>query len=329
MKRNTILQIIIAAVLLTLLVGCTSLNPLPKGVTLLRGVDPNHFESPLWSPDGLKIIGDHVVLPMYFMGIFGSNPVAEIYLIDASNGKSRLILKEKDGRFWVDGWTQDSQAIIIVSEISSFGKGCFSFNLQEATPTLIADDVCREDLSPDKKKSVYFEWRYPYEQLKLIIGDEQSGENEMVYSISTKGVWFANRSSPEWSPDMEKIVFSLGMQMERDKPADTDIYIFDVETRNLEKFVNDPVYFESYPAFSPDGKFIAYFISGFAKDTRTERGVIITRVDKSCEWRLPFGGSFDWSPDSTKLVVSADDGVYIVDLPVFLGESFVNESGCP
>jgi Tol biopolymer transport system component len=124
-------------------------------------------------------------------------------------------------------------------------------------------------------------------------------------------------------------VFDLGLQLESDKPVDTDIYLFDVDARSLEKYLDDPVYFDHFPVFSPDGKYITHVANRFTKSAQIENAIIITHVNKSCQWRLPFGGSFDWSPDSTKIVVSADDGVYIVDLPVFLGESFVNGTDCP
>jgi len=106
-------------------------------------------------------------------------------------------------------------------------------------------------------------------------------------------------------------------------------YPLDVETRDLEKFVDDPVYDDSWPVYSPDGMFIAYTIFRHTETLQDNKGMIIKRTDKSCQWRLPFYGSFDWSPDGTKMVISANDGVYIVDLPVFLGESFMNGTGCP
>lgn len=328
MAKNSILQIIIASVLITLLAGCASLKPLPEGVILLRGVDPNRFESPLWSPDGSKIVGGRVWRPMPDIAGFGSRPGSEMFLVDVFTGDVQILLKEDRSYFWPIGWTPEGQNVIINSDSSSFGSGCFELDLSEELTEPISEELCQHGFSSDHKKSANFQWKYPYEELKLIITDKQSGQEEVVYSISTKGVWFANSSIPEWSPDGKKIVFSLGLQMERDNPADTEIYIFDVETHNIERFLGDPVYFDNFPVFSPDGKFISHYFMRFA-ESGIERGVSVTRVDKSCQWRLPYGGGFDWSPDSTKIVVSADDGVYIVDLLEYLGESFVTGVGCP
>lgn len=337
MKKKNIIRMLLCLVVGLSLFGCDSAGPklkpmptheqLPTGVTLLTEIDPHYFENPFWSPDGKKLVGGYVVYAM--ADIAGSPPLSEILLVDLETGHAESLLKEDRNYFWTEGWGRDNQKIIIRSESGSFGSGCFSLKIDELIPEPAPYYYCGHSLSPDGTQYVAFENWGPYKKVELVIRDTQSGEGNVIYSLPVGDVVYEQRSGPDWSPDGGKLVFGLGIKTEKNQPAESDIYIIDIETRSVEKFISDPDNDDYSPEFSPNGDFIAHYVSRFTEDSKLHREVFVIRVDMTCQWKLPIGGSFDWSPDSTKLVISADDGVYIVDLPVFLGESFVNGTGCP
>jgi Tol biopolymer transport system component len=338
MERNmmlkTISRMLSGLVFLTALFGCVStepsLEPLPNGITLLAEIDPDYFYNPIWSPDGSKIAGGYVTHGMPDLaGINSGHSASEIFIFEVATGNIETILREEGGDFRVENWKSDSKSIIFNSYGSSFGSGCFSLNIDELIPEPAPYFYCGHRLSPDGKQYVSFEKWYPYRKVELVIRDTQFGRGNVMYSLSAEDVEYEQRSDPQWSPDGGKLVFGLGIKTEKNEPADSDIYIIDIETRSVEKFVSDPVNNDYSPVYSPNGNFIAHYVLWFTEDSKLHREVVVTRVDMSCQWQLPIGGSFDWSPDSTKLVISADDGVYIVDLPEYLGESFVNGVGCP
>ena len=68
-------------------------------------------------------------------------------------------------------------------------------------------------------------------------------------------------SSPSWSPDGQRIVFSGIAQS-----GFSDLYAFDLETETLRQLTDD-AYHDANPAWSPDGERIAW------SSDRTSEGV--------------------------------------------------------
>lgn len=153
----------------------------------------------------------------------------------------------------------------------------------------------------------------------------KSGENDALHIYDIKEeklretIRFRNLvvlSSPSWSPDGKRIVFSS-----IDKGGNNDLYILEVATRTLTRLTND-FYSDNDPAWSPDGRFIAFSsdrnpygrhgkFNLFLYDLKSASVEYLTVGDQSY-----FAPS--WSGDGKRLAFTSDiDGaqnVWVMDL---------------
>jgi len=154
----------------------------------------------------------------------------------------------------------------------------------------------------------------------------KSHESDVLYVYDTRtdkvvGQYrfegLVNISSPSWSADGKKIVFS-GAAMD----GSTDIYIYELDSATL-SHVTDDFYYDVTPAFSRDGNFVV-----FSSDRGEQAGMNIFAVNPTTGEMKPLTHdehtnlSPRWSLESERLLFTSDgDGasnVYLLEDP--LGE---------
>ncbi|MBI3111279.1 MAG: PD40 domain-containing protein [Ignavibacteriales bacterium] len=158
----------------------------------------------------------------------------------------------------------------------------------------------------------------------------KSGENDALHIYDIKEeklretVRFRNLvvlSSPSWSPDGKRIVFSS-----IDKGGNNDLYILEVATRTLTRLTND-FFSDNDPAWSPDGRFIAFSSDRNPYGRRGKFNLFLYDLKSAGVEYLTVGDQSyfapSWSGDGKRLAFTSDiDGaqnVWVMDLAERLG----------
>jgi Tol biopolymer transport system component len=145
-------------------------------------------------------------------------------------------------------------------------------------------------------------------QPALTIFDARSGDKERDIPIPTLDEIF----NPAWAPNGQAITFT-GMSR-----GLTDLYVYDLGASQLRQLTNDP-FADLQPAWSPDGKRIAFATDRFSSDMATlsigaYRIALVDPATGAVEAVRAFTGGRNsnpqWSPDGSELYFVSDrDGV--------------------
>jgi hypothetical protein len=153
----------------------------------------------------------------------------------------------------------------------------------------------------------------------------KSGENDALHIYDIKEeklretIRFRNLvvlSSPSWSPDGKRIVFSS-----IDKGGNNDLYVLEVATRTLTRLTND-FYSDNDPAWSPDGRFIAFSSDRNPYGRHGKFNLFLYDLNTAGLEYLTIGNQSyfapSWSEDGKRLAFTTDiDGaqnVWVMDL---------------
>ena len=252
-----------------------------------------------------------------------------------------LCTKDETSQIWTmkgDG-SDKTQASSLKSDINGFeiaANGTRLFYMQD-----VKMDSTTQDKYPDLPLAkgriiddlMYRHWDswHDYAYSHIFISDIKNGKiNEGIDIL--KGQPFDSPLPPYfdnaeigWSPDGKLLAYSCKKMKGKEFAISTnsDIYLYNVETKTTENITDGMMGYDKYPVFSPDGKKIAFqsmetpgFESDKARlfvydlDTKTKK-YLTQNLDQSA-------ANFNWSGDGKKIYfisgINATYQIYSVDV---------------
>jgi dipeptidyl aminopeptidase/acylaminoacyl peptidase len=221
---------------------------------------PKESESqPKWSPDGRYLA--------FVSGRGDENEADQLWLLDRQGGEA---VKLTEGKLSVEdyAWSPDGKRIALI--------------LKDGEPEEKSEDdgkaggAAKPDKADEKRPKPVVIDRYFFKQdIEGYLGVRRSRLH--VLDVATRKAVRVTEAGdydevlPAWSPDGQQIAFVSKRQPEADRGYDWNIYVVDAKAgakpRPVTTFEgpdNNPDW-ESPPAWSPDGKTIAYLQGGPVK----------------------------------------------------------------
>ncbi len=333
----------------------------PENFTAEMLFSMKRISDPQISPDG-----KHVLFTMKEPVIEENKFHTNIYLVSTEGGEMKKLTSDKS-KDYNAVWSPDGKMIAFISNRSDETPQAFTMTVKGdklKQITNMENGVANLAWSPDGKyisftSEVKMEPSlaeiYPeYPEAKIRIYDKlpvrhwsEWTDNKFshLFIISmnggdakdlTEGEKFDTPMKPfggkeqiAWSPDSKMIAYTSKKYSGLDfvKNTDSDIYLVDIENNETENVTEGMEGFDMDPAFSPDGKYIAFNSMkrpGFESDKH--RIMLFNRETKQIE---ELTKNFDqwvfsavWSPDSKSMYFNATDSgkIHIFNMEVPSGK---------
>lgn len=209
--------------------------------------------TPRFSPDGKSI----AFLSDRSDGVENDDAVDQVWLMDRAGGEAQRLTDFK-GAVSDIVWSPDSKKLALIVEDAK----------ADEQKQKKADD----DAESKKPKPVVIDRFYFKEDITGYLGKER--QHLYVYDLATRkaerivpGAF--NEYEPSWSPDGKSIAFvSKRARQDFDRDENWDVYVVAAKANSQPRALttnpgidNEPDW-SSYPAWSPDGKTIAYIQGG-------------------------------------------------------------------
>ena len=267
--------------------------------------NPKNDQFPSWSPDGERIafMSDREGNFLHF----------DIYVMDADGGNQQNITNNPfDERY--PSWSPDGERIAF----SSRREGNFEnkFGITDEIYVMDADGKNTRRLTNNRKTDSSPSWSPDGKRVVFSSDRDGNRENYEIYVMDADGAnpqRLTNNdfydAHPSWSPDGKRIVFSS----DRDGHfigefgITSEIYVMDADGKNTRRLTNNRKR-DSFPSWSPDGKWIAFASDRKGDDVNYE--IYVMDADGGNQRRLTNNRVDDtspsWSPDGKRIVFTSD-----------------------
>ncbi len=196
---------------------------------------PDGESSPRWSPDGHDLS---------FVASRGeSRTGGQIWLLDRSGGEAQQLTDLKSGVSDY-AWSPDSKRLVIVAQDpDSAAQGGDSARSRTAKPIVIDRYHFKQDVQG------YLGNRRSHLYLFDVAGKK----------VDTLTTGRYSETNPSWSPDSRLLAFVSERAADPDRANDPNIYVMEARAgAEMRQLTTWPGPDDGRPAWSPDGKWIAY-----------------------------------------------------------------------
>lgn len=297
------------------------------GLKEIRLTDnPGDDYAPVFSPDGSQIA----------YTAFVKHVGVGVWIMDA-NGQHQRQITPRTMRAFNPTWNPDGTRIAFHANSPGLDNiwsiGADGKDLKLLTNTLRAHDVY-PTWSPTGEKIAFVSTRTEEVEVWTMNPD---GTNQEMITTGGFGDYV-----PSWSPDGKKIAFAstrakredimernggtlpnyvrqvFAIAEELEEPnGDGDIFVIDVASREMTQITSDSAH-EWHPAWSPDGRWIAYI-----SDKAGSRDIWVMRADGTDQRQVTRHPAQDrlpmWSQDGTQLIFTSNRtghwDIWMVDVP--------------
>jgi dipeptidyl aminopeptidase/acylaminoacyl peptidase len=266
------------------------------GNRLLRMTSgPDGASAPRWSPDGRYLS---------FLAARGTEEEKklgpQVWLLDRTGGEAERLTEIKGG-VGSYAWSPDSKRLVLTSEdVNPADEPEKMEGWKRKTPPPIVID--RYHFKQDREG--YLQRFYTH----LMLFDVESRKAEAL----TSGPY--DDENPVWSPDGTRIAFVSNHSPDPDRTEDTNVYLIEARTGAVPKAITTFPGPDGQPAWSPDGKLIAYLQGDEPRFSAYQlnrvavvpaeggRPALLTgNFDRSAEGRLL------WTKDGRSILFTFDD----------------------
>ena len=219
---------------------------------------------------------------------------SEIYIIDDNGKNLRRLTDHPAGERW-PAWLPDGRHILFSSDRDR-DRHIYIMDLAGKNIKRIADENGRPAISPDGQ------WIAQTVAGFLLLVSIDGLERKEIHWGRPQGA----TNMAAWSPDGKRLAFTI-----RVPGVLNDIYVIDITGENFQRLTDHP-WQDLYPAWSPDGQWIAFW-----SNRDGDNAVYLMEADGANPKRLANGRSPEWSPDGQHIAFvsrqEGTEGIFIMD----------------
>jgi Tol biopolymer transport system component len=254
-----------------------------------------------------------------------------IFMMKSDATEKKLLLPDPKAQLSSASWSPDGNKIAFLSSGSSDSDILNKYPMPYHLP------LHEVDVASGKEKRLLdfpvnsFRWSPDGKQMFFISAYEDPGRVKYAIYILNRQTGeqrritdFGKGCSAAWSPDGAQLAFSLG------DDQISDVYAVSLDGQS-KRCLTDSKSLNSGPAWSPDGKTIAYVTMNPPGSKTTDAGIYLVNPDGANRKRISNIMAYGvlWSPDGKLLLAQRDGGASLMDAEGNKTKNIASEAGDP